>query len=805
MKRKLVLKRGLAIILASCMVIGGVGCGKNNNDSQVSGNDIDENVSKYTYVANYKPIDINIDYISKVKLTSDKIYVQGIKNDIIEKEHKDVNATDDMIYDTEYISTIKIYSMDKNGDDLNNISFELEENENILDFNVNEDGNIITLLQKYIYQDIKEENDDVELEDKEENIDISDDIYFEDEYVEPEQIYTLKTFSQDGKELNSKELDLKKLKKESYLNRLIITDDGNICCSTETKIFIYDLKGKLISKLNIKDDYIEDLIVDYNNRIYYKVYSENGYLLKEIDMQNKEVINEYKIGSSNNIYFYNIIPANSNEELYDFYLMGDMGLYGYNLDTQEVSKLLNWLDCDINSNTVDQVIALDEEQIICFINNYDSDNNNNEFIKLKRMLTSEVEEKQILTLVSNYTSSELKKTIINFNKKNDKYRIRLLDYTEYEDSSTQINADLMAGRIPDIVNISYMPIENYISKGIFTDLYPIMEKDPDLNKEEFVEEILKTLEKNGKLYYMPSFFNVKCLIGNKNDIGEKESWNINDMKQLYESKPKGTKLMEYMSNTRLLSDTCYNSLSEYVDWDTGKCNFNSEDFIKLLEFSNSFPSEEKMYEEDDYVDIYMSIKKGKILLEQLNLGDFYYYKLYKTLFGKDNYKIIGYPTSEGTGIICDLAGELNFGITEKCKNKEAAWEFVKTILSYEYQKQNNYYGLPIRKDVLEKKLEQAMATKEYIDEDGNKVEPQEYSYWTEDGEIKLGVLNQEEVDEIKHIISQVDRCSSYSQTIGEIVNIITEEANVYFDGKKSAKEIADIIQSRVTIYVNENM
>ena len=37
-----------------------------------------------------------------------------------------------------------------------------------------------------------------------------------------------------------------------------------------------------------------------------------------------------------------------------------------------------------------------------------------------------------------------------------------------------------------------------------------------------------------------------------------------------------------------------------------------------------------------------------------------------------------------------------------------------------------------------------------------------------------------------------------------IMNIVFEETAPYFDGQKTAEEVADIIQSRIYIYVNEN-
>lgn len=38
----------------------------------------------------------------------------------------------------------------------------------------------------------------------------------------------------------------------------------------------------------------------------------------------------------------------------------------------------------------------------------------------------------------------------------------------------------------------------------------------------------------------------------------------------------------------------------------------------------------------------------------------------------------------------------------------------------------------------------------------------------------------------------------------QIENIITEEAGAYYENQKSAEEVADIIQSRVSLYLSEN-
>ena len=62
---------------------------------------------------------------------------------------------------------------------------------------------------------------------------------------------------------------------------------------------------------------------------------------------------------------------------------------------------------------------------------------------------------------------------------------------------------------------------------------------------------------------------------------------------------------------------------------------------------------------------------------------------------------------------------------------------------------------------------------------------------------------QEDVDKLKDLISRVDGIS-INQQDSNLMNIITEEAEAYFKGQKSLDDVTSIIQSRATIYVNEN-
>ncbi len=58
-------------------------------------------------------------------------------------------------------------------------------------------------------------------------------------------------------------------------------------------------------------------------------------------------------------------------------------------------------------------------------------------------------------------------------------------------------------------------------------------------------------------------------------------------------------------------------------------------------------------------------------------------------------------------------------------------------------------------------------------------------------------------DEIQTVLNYLDTVNQIGNYNDSVRNIIFEEAAAYFSGQKTAAEVADIIQSRVQIYVNE--
>ena len=89
----------------------------------------------------------------------------------------------------------------------------------------------------------------------------------------------------------------------------------------------------------------------------------------------------------------------------------------------------------------------------------------------------------------------------------------------------------------------------------------------------------------------------------------------------------------------------------------------------------------------------------------------------------------------------------------------------------------------------------------YIDENGEKQEYEDTIYLNGE-DIVIPNLSQEQADEFVSFVESVSKRSYYNE---DVMNIIMEESDAFFQGQKSAQDVAAIIQSRVQIFVNENM
>ena len=142
-------------------------------------------------------------------------------------------------------------------------------------------------------------------------------------------------------------------------------------------------------------------------------------------------------------------------------------------------------------------------------------------------------------------------------------------------------------------------------------------------------------------------------------------------------------------------------------------------------------------------------------------------------------------------------------MTSDCSDKEAAWDFMKYLISEEYQGKylQNLYGVPTRSDVFEEYLNRLTATKDGTDKYGNKIKVRNNSMDFDGVSIKIKPLTNEEIDTYKKMIENSKGIWEPDQ---KVLDIVKEEAAAYFAGDKSVDDVCKVIQDRVTTYVNES-
>ena len=66
--------------------------------------------------------------------------------------------------------------------------------------------------------------------------------------------------------------------------------------------------------------------------------------------------------------------------------------------------------------------------------------------------------------------------------------------------------------------------------------------------------------------------------------------------------------------------------------------------------------------------------------------------------------------------------------------------------------------------------------------------------------IDVEAATKQDVEMIKELVSGicVTQCNN-----SQVINIVNEEAESYYSGQKQAEEVADIVEKRMSIYVNE--
>lgn len=618
------------------------------------------------------------------------------------------------------------------------------------------------------------------------------------------------------------------------LSSFAVDAAGNLYVSDYNNIYVLDAEGNVQFKLD-GSQYNGSLcrlnaqqvgVMWYNYTDDVNAADENGQYFVPIDLETKDWGEKVKLPSN----VWSIFPG---DDAYDFYYAYNNNIYGYAAKTDTKEKLVDWLACDVDTNNMSGYAMLSDSRVAALMQDWNTDPTTYQLIVLHRVDASEIKEKKVLTLACMYLDWNLRSMIVEYNKTNDEYRINVVDYSEYATDDdynagvTKLTTEIISGSVPDIFLTSNLPIDKYAAKGVIADLNTFMDGGNGLSRDYFVPQVMSALEKDGKLYELPTSFSVQTAYALSSIASQYDTWNVaavqDAMTQLQEG---ATVFSDGWTKNTALSNCLSRNLSAFVDWTTGKCEFDSEAFQQLLAFCNSFPAETSDGDgaiayapsADIAVDDAMwdsdatRITNGKQLMSTIGMYSFdsYIWNVYAI---RDKITFTGYPTEDGSGSSFEL--QMPMAISSVTKYPDAAWDFVCSIIKKmnTIDENNYYYGFPISQAAFDAEMTDIMTEQYQLDEKGEQVdwdgdgEPDKAirgSYETmENGETvykDVYALTQEDIDQILGVINSTRSVYDYDQ---EILDIITDEVAAYFAGDKDVQTTASMIQSRVNLYVQE--
>ncbi len=514
------------------------------------------------------------------------------------------------------------------------------------------------------------------------------------------------------------------------------------------------------------------------------------------------------------------LVGGTGENLY--YGAGD-SFYRLRADTGEAEKLFDWSACDVARGDGDSVCVLADGRVVLSSGREGADGWRNELILLSQVSADELPVRKTLRMAVLNLYPYTSEMVSRFNRAQTEYRIEITDYSRYNDYTsteesdwnaglTRLQTELIAGNVPDLIDVSLLPVSRLGDKGMLEDLLPYIDSDPELSREQLNMHVLEAFEEQGRLYQTVSNYYVLTTLGLSAAVGERMGWTMEEftaaMRQMQAESPDCTVFDVYTTRSDALTSLLYLKLSDYVDWSAGTCSFDSDSFKQLLTFVHSFPtSYDWGANAAGELDSDARMLSGRQLMKQCSLACFEDVEANTAGLNGAPCCFVGYPTEEGVGSMFAQIGDA-FAISSSCAEKEAAWAFVRQYFLPDYQEQLSGSVFPTNLRVYEEMKREAQSPafqrnpdgSYVLDGDGKRIEAERGIVYLNGREVKLHTVTAEQIALVEQVVGATTRVLSTDSSLNDI---LVSGAAAFFADQRSVEDTVRQIQSRATIYINE--
>lgn len=347
---------------------------------------------------------------------------------------------------------------------------------------------------------------------------------------------------------------------------------------------------------------------------------------------------------------------------------------------------------------------------------------------------------------------------IQFDNYSPDYKVNCVDYGNDEQGLTRLLADLTTGAEIDLL-VSDGQID---PSNLFVDLYPYIDADKELERADFVPQLVTALETDGELNVLWGSFAV-CSLQAMPPITRGKPLLLADCaRSLAQTDYDGVLFDGFYTKTHLLQNLITGVLKRAYDEKTDAYILDRDSVRDIISVCDTCPLEFSFDKISDVEGLRFSeVLQWKefgttddiIQLEE-NMKNAYSY--FDGEAGGDNF----------TRLTC-ASGEC-YMIPQSCSNKPAAWGFLRTLLSPEWQLAHyadRHMGLPSNVQALAAVVESE--------------------------------LSAEAADELNYMIENAAVMNYSTKTVS---NIVTESMSQYFSGAADIDHALEVAQSKLKVY-----
>lgn len=386
---------------------------------------------------------------------------------------------------------------------------------------------------------------------------------------------------------------------------------------------------------------------------------------------------------------------------------------------------------------------------------------------------------------------------VEFSRMNEEYEVSVKQSVSFD----EVKNAILKGEAPDVIIYGDLgTMYRLANMGGLVDLNSYIDSDIGLNREELMPNVLEAYEYKGGVYGLPELFSVQVCFANSDYIGkEYKTLTYEQLYNFYENRPDGMYLSyDVHYDTAAFSFFCLQSLDSWIDYKNYTCNFDSPDFVKLLEFCRDAKQKETAYEGGEEAvkeytnEMLTALKTKKEMLSFTGCNGIrgMIGELGQSGLDYSEATLMKFPGNVESGVI--YAQDV-YSVVANGDCNEGAWKFISYCLGEEQQSFYSSFG----SNTLNKKcFENGLANSTQIG-DTPKMFESKYN------DVEYQYRSDLTPDEVQEYYDFVLSCTKLAYRDSGVDEICYDEYNRFIAGDITAKECAANIQSRMEIMLSE--